>query len=119
MGNIPTAKPSPRVENGTLFWYAGDLFQVDVALELTDQDGGAVHIGANDTVTVTFYDVQRQTVHTFTPSVTNDRATLVFDETVSAKFPKGRYTYDMEYRYTDTNGKRKTTLMRDNPCRVE
>lgn len=119
MGNIPTAKKSPRVENGTLYWYAGDLFRVEIGLKLKDQDDEAVHIGTPDTVTVTFYDAQRETVHTFTPSVTNDWATLVFDETVSAKFPKGRYTYDMEYEYTDTNGKWKTTLMRDNPCRVE
>ena len=44
----------------------------------------------------------------------DNQVTLVVDAEISAKFPKGRYTYDVEFSHGD-----RTTLARDNKVRVE
>lgn len=51
MTKLPAARPSPRVAGGVLRWYAGDTFKVTLRLELQDQDGEAVTVGADDSVT--------------------------------------------------------------------
>ena len=115
MTKLPAAKPSPRIAGGVLRWYAGDTFSVTLALELRDQDGEAVAVGATDSLTVRFFDEAHVPVHTFQfDSVTGGQATLVFDDTVSAKFPKGAYFYDILYTHGD-----KTTLARDNRAAAE
>ena len=65
MTKLPAARPSPRVAGGVLRWYAGDTFKVTLRLELQDQDGEAVTVGADDSVTVRFSDEQNAPVHTF------------------------------------------------------
>lgn len=112
---IPGAYASPRISNGVLCWYAGDTFSIVIQADLTDQDGEAVDIGTTDTVKITFRDDTRAEVYSKTwTGVENNQVTLVVDATVSAKFPKGRYTYDVEFSHGD-----RTTLARDNKVRVE
>ena len=112
---IPGAYPSPRVAAGVLRWYEGDTFEIVLRLELKDQDGEEVTIGASDSVSVTFYNETHETVHTFSlQSIENNCAALDFSSTVTAKFPKGQYTYDIRYAHGD-----KTTLARDNRAFVE
>ena len=85
------------------------------ALELRDQDGDPVTVGASDSLTVSFFDASHAPVHTFQfDRVTGGQATLTFDDTVSAKFPKGAYFYDILYTHGD-----KTTLARDNRAAAE
>ena len=94
---------------------AGDTFSVTLALELRDQDGDPVTVGASDSLTVSFFDASHAPVHTFQfDRVTGGQATLTFDDTVSAKFPKGAYFYDILYTHGD-----KTTLARDNRAAAE
>ena len=107
MTKLPGAKPSPRIAGGVLRWYAGDTFSVTLALELRDQDGDPVTVGASDSLTVSFFDASHAPVHTF-------QATLTIDDTVSAKFPKGAYFYDILYTHGD-----KTPLARDNRAAAE
>ena len=115
MIRLPAAKPSPRIESGVMRWYAGDTFSVTLVPELRDQDGEAVTIGASDSLTVRFFDASHEPVHTFQfDGMTDGRAMMTFDGTVSAKFPKGAYYYDTVY----THGE-KTTLARDNRAFVE
>lgn len=112
---IPGAYPSPRIDKGVLRWYEGDTFEITLHFELQDQDGETVAMGTTDSVEITFLNDTRQTVHTFSfAKVEDDQVELVFDATVSAKFTKGKYTYDV--RYTHSN---KTTLARDNRAIVE
>ena len=112
---IPGAYPSPRIDKGVLRWYEGDTFSIVLRLDLKDQDGEDVTIGTADSVSVEFLDDTRQTVHTFSFSeVTNNQITLEFDEQTTAKFGKGKYTYDIRYAHGE-----KTTLARDNRAFVE
>lgn len=115
MTKLPAAKPSPRIAGGALRWYAGDTFSMTLALELCDQDGVPISVGTDDRLTVQFYDAAHEAVHAFQfDRVENARVTLTFDETVSAKFPKGLYFYDVLYAHGD-----RTTLARDNRAFVE
>ena len=115
MTKLPGAKPSPRIAGGVLRRYAGDTFSVTLALELRDQDGDPVTVGASDSLMVRFFDASHAPVHTFQfDRVTGGQATLTFDDTVSAKFPKGAYSYDILYTHGD-----KTTLARDNCAAAE
>ena len=92
---IPGAYPSPRIDKGVLRWYEGDTFSIVLRFDLKDQDGEAVH-------TFSFAKVE------------NDQVTLNFDATVTAKFTKGKYTYDIRYTHGD-----KTTLASGNRAFVE
>lgn len=115
MGNIPSAKPSPRIENGVLKWYVGDTFTIQLELELTDQDGEEIVIGEEDTVTVKFIDDELNTVKEFNCSeIPNNTIELAFDEDVTALFHKGKYSYDIYY-----SGENRTTICNDNKAEVE
>ena len=112
---IPGAYASPRVHNGVLCWYAGDTFAIVLKIELEDQDGAAVEIGQTDSVKLTFRDEAREEVYSeMFENVEGNQITLAVDAEVSAKFPKGRYSYDVEFSHGD-----RTTLARDNKIRVE
>lgn len=113
--NIPNAKVSPRVENGVIKWYEGDTFSLQLELELRDQDGEAITIGENDTVHIIFRDDTLDAVKEFNfTEITGNIVTMVFDSTVTALFPKGRYTYDVHY-----TGENRTTVCNDNKAEVE
>ena len=115
MTSLPSAKPSPRIWHGVLWWDAGDTFTLTLQLELTDQDGDSVHVGTADGVQVLFYDETQALVYTFSVTgVTDDRVQLAFDEALSAKFPKGSYSYDIVLTHGD-----RTTLARGNRAVVE
>lgn len=112
---IPGAYPSPRIDKGVLRWYEGDTFSIVLRFDLKDQDGEDVTMGTSDSVEVAFLDDTRQTVHTFSfAKVEADQVKLKFDAEVSAKFTKGKYTYDIRYAHGD-----KTTLARGNRAFVE
>ena len=112
---IPGAYASPRISNGVLCWYAGDTFEIAIQIDLEDQDGENVEIAAEDRVRITFYDETREVIHTETyRKIAGNTVTLTVDAEVSAKFPKGLYSYDIEFLHGD-----RTTLARDNRIRVE
>lgn len=114
MTRLPAAKQSPRVSAGVLRWYEGDTFRLRLRLELVDQDGAPVTLGADDVVTVQFFDETQQPVHTASPTVTDNEAELVFGDAVSAKFKKGTYCYDVCCQHED-----RLTLVRQNRVVVE
>ena len=115
MTKLPAARPSPRVAGGVLRWFAGETFTITLRLELQDQDGEAVTVGADDSVTVRFYDEQNAPVHTFSfTGVTGNCVTLVFDETVSAKFPQGAYRTISSIRTATKRRSRGATARRQN-----
>ena len=114
---LPESGPSPRLENGALYWFEGDnfTFQLDLS-ELQDQDGDAITLDPNEAeLTVIFRDARERPVHTFAfgpeedDQVENNCAALVFDDAATADFPKGRYTYRVELEYC---GETKTLLRR-------
>ena len=115
MPRIPNALPSPRINCGVIHWYENDTFELQIELELEDQDGEPVIIGENDTVKVTFSNAYGEKVKEFSfTNVQNNTVTLEFDSTVTALFPRGRYTYDV---YHTAAGR--TTLANGNEAVVE
>lgn len=115
MANIPSAEISPRIASGVIKWYQGDTFDIDLKINLTDQDGDPVTIGASDTVKVLFLDCCGNTVKEFTcTNIQNNTITLDFDATCTALFGKGNYTYDVYL-----NADERTTIVNDNKAVVE
>ena len=126
MGNLPAGRESPRIENGVLYWYAGDTFTLNLELSLEDQDGTKLTVNnETDDVTVTFYNDRRERVKAFSygkaeegeandGAITGNVVSLVFDKNVSALFPKGSYHYDVVYQSTW-----RRTLARENPAVAE
>ena len=112
---IPGAYPSPRIGKGVLRWYEGDTFSIVLRCDLKDQDGEAGTVGRTESVAVAVVDDSGQKENTFSfAQVENDQGTLTFDATVTEKFTKGKYTYDIRYTHGD-----KTTLARGNRAFVE
>lgn len=101
-----TAKPSPRFEDETLYWYAGNTFEIKFEFNLTCGDreisispqGRLIFRFKKDAANVgilhemEFENIQDNTV------------VLVMDEETSAKFPKGNYLFSVTYydEYTTT-----------------
>ena len=113
--SLPAAAPSPRIDGGVLKWYAGDVFDLQVQLELTDEYGDALVFDPTHTVTFVFRDRCRRVVYElcFT-DITDNTVVLQLTEAVTALFPKGRYTYDVIYE-----GVGRRTIVRDAPVWVE
>lgn len=119
MTKLPGAKPSPRIAGGVLRWYAGDTFSVTLALELRDQDGDPVTVGASDSLTVSFFDASHAPVHTFQfDRMTGGQATLTFDDTVSANFRRVRISMTFCIRTATKQRLRGTTARRQSEVRI-
>lgn len=115
VGTLPAARMSPRILNGALKWYEGDTFKLQVEIELTDENGAAVEIVAPHTVEFKFHDERNQIVWWMTfGNIKDNIVVLVVDDDVTARFPKGEYTYDVIY-----NGTTRKTLVHEAPVTVE
>ena len=112
---LPAACPGPRISGGVLKWCAGDVFDLQLRLELTDQNGEDIQIAPAHTVTFAFWDVRRKPIYQVTfGDLADNTAVLRFTEAVSSLFPRGRYTYDVIYE-----GAVRRTLVRGGPILVE
>lgn len=115
MYNIPNAEISPRIVNGVIRWYQGDTFDIQLTIELEDQDGEAVILGEDDTVSITFRNQSDSAVKTFTfTELEGNTVTMDFDSTCTALFGRGNYSYTV----TITHGER-TTIASENKVVVE
>lgn len=115
IGNLPSARMSPRIVNGVIKWYEGDTFSLRVEIELTDEADEQIMIQPTDEVRFVFRNNRKEIVHEIRETnIENNCVTLYFTENVSAKFPKGRYEYDVYY-----NGEERKTLSNDSPIVVE
>lgn len=113
MERIPSAELSPRLENGVLYWYDGDTFEVELEIDAVDEDGEAIILGDGDSVTVKFLDCHRNSVKEFAFTTFNENVvTMEFDGTATALFPAGEYTYDI---YIVHSGRRVTIA---NECKA-
>ena len=112
---LPGACVSPRISGGVLKWYAGDVFDLQVRLELTDQEDEMIVIAPGDTVTFVFRDSRRKALYQVDcMEIEDNTMVLRFTEAVTALFPKGTYTYDVIYK-----GAVRRTLVSDGPILVE
>ena len=112
---LPAACVSPRITGGVLKWYAGDVFDLQVRLELTDQDGTEIQIAPEHMVTFVFRNVRREPIYEVTfRGIEDNTVVLRMSEIETAMFPAGSYTYDVIYR-----GAVRRTLASDAPVLVE
>lgn len=104
-------KVSPRFECSTLYYYAGDTFQLQLPIELT-RDGVPIDIGADDTVTITFLNAMLSEVETLEFTDIEDNTILIdWNATRTAKYPPGAYSYRIRF-----NGEYVRTIAAD--CRI-
>ena len=108
---IPAAPPGPRMVGGVLKWYAGDTFELLVKLELTDETGEDLLAVDACTLDFVFRNERNASVWQVTfGGIGGGEVVLRFDDTVTERFPKGRYRYDVVY-----NGAVRRTLVKDAP----
>lgn len=106
---------SPKIKDGRLTWCEGDVFDLTLCVSLTSL-GEAISDLTGYSVEVNFYDAGGAKVHTFTLEGDGTRLfTLSFTASVSAKFPRGAYRFDVAV--TDPTGKR-STVADDAPAAV-
>ena len=112
---LPCGSLSPRISGGVLKWYAGDVFDLQVRLELTDENGDVIGIDPHHTVTFVFRNACRRVIYEVTfVEIEDDTVILRFTEAVSGLFPRGSYTYDVIYK-----GAVRRTLVCNGPILVE
>ena len=115
MSNMQKAEHSPKIVNGVLSWYEGNTFELQFELELVDQDDFPITIADTDTVDIVFRDKKRKIVKGFHfENISENIVVLNFDIEVTALFPEGKYTFDMDY-----TGENRVTILHDSPVRVE
>lgn len=115
MGNIKSALPSPRIEDGVIKWYVGDEFEIGFQLNLQDADGEPIILNSTDTVTVSIKRWDKEPVKDFIfNNVENNFISLEFDSDTTALFSKGQYIYDIII-----DGSFNVTVANDNLIEVE
>ena len=115
MGNVPAARPSPRIEFGILKWYDGDTFTIRLDLEAKDSGGLPVTLTASDTAVIRFYNCCRiQVMEKSFTDLSGGYVSLEFDADTSNLFPAGRYSYDVIVTHGDV-----TTVVKNNKIFVE
>ncbi len=118
MGNIPNAHESPRLCNGVLYWYCGDTFDLDIALNIKDQNGEPYNIKPTDIVSLSFRNFRSETIaeYSFTTAsgITGNTLNLKIDETETVKFPRGEYHYSCKLIWEQT-----TTIVDGNKVVVQ
>ena len=115
MGNIQSALPSPRIEEGIIKWYVGDQFELGFKLNLEDADGETIILNDSDTVIVEVKRWDKEPIKEFVyTNVVDNFVTLVFDEDTTGLFQKGDYIYDIRIE-----GSFNTTVVNDNLIKVE
>lgn len=110
---IPTAKKSPRIEDGVIKWYEGDTFTLALIIKIRDDDG-PIDISNTDIILCKFYN---DTGNVETLEFTNIEDNVIYinvDDTLTKKFPQGLYKYDIVYV-----NENKTTLCKTNYIEVE
>ena len=113
MAEIPRAKMSPRIGNGIIYWYEGDTFELNVAVELKDQDGSVVEVGDAECFELVIRDERNNEVYNVKQYGASG-FTFECDEDTTALFRKGRYRYDVNFY-----GEYKTSIAEDNLMIVE
>lgn len=106
---VHSSKPSPRIENGVLYFVEGDTFQMMFELDLFDGDHEPVVID-DGTFHFTIIDDRENVVTTidideYTQPQEGGLENAVFfpidfDSTLTSKMYKGRYYYTITYDYT-------------------
>lgn len=117
MGNIITAKQSPRIEDGILKWYEGDTFSFIWTINLTNKDtGNPMVFMPEESVDFEFCNEFGQLIQVFSFDniPTDNKVRLDFNEDVSRKFRIGKYKYSVKY-----NGINTVTLGACNKAEVE
>lgn len=118
MAILPAAKPSPRIVEGVIYWYKGDTFQIDLALNIKDQDGESIDIQPQDIVKIVFFGFSKSKGDTIAEieleGIQNNVFSLNFTEELSRKFDRGVYLYDIYLTHNH-----RTTIVNDNIVKVE
>ena len=104
MGNIAGAPMSPRVCNGSLYWFWRDTGQIDIECNITDQDGAPVVLGGDDTIEMEIRDRTNQIVYTASFNA-GDHVRLDLTEETSEAMRPGSYTMTV---WVEHAGKRST-----------
>ena len=110
MANIPSAYESPRIENGSVRFYAGDTFEIDLKMEITDNNGLPVTLSANDTIDIVLTSCRGEELLTLQyngSDLDGSVLTIQVDSELSAKIPAGRHKYDI---YLTHDGDRTTVV---------
>ena len=120
MSEIPMAKQSPRIKDGTVAWYAGDAFIIDWEVHLTEGETPII-FEEGDQLIWSFFSVEDKVnpVHTFVfdyPDIHDYTVELFFTKEISAKFAVGNYTYCVKFLSHDG---RVVTLNANNKIKVE
>ena len=87
-----TAKKSPRIENGKIYWYEGDTFSIEWTITLTDETTHEeIDLSPLDTVLFKFSNTYKNLVHECECEVgENGKVILEIPKEVSEKFAVGR-----------------------------
>ncbi|MBR0303056.1 MAG: hypothetical protein IJQ80_04340 [Clostridia bacterium] len=86
---------TPRIEGGVLIFGEGDVFDFNIKLHLSAL-GEEIDDLTDYTFQASFRDAGGKLIHVFTGEGDEDLVfTLAFTSDVSAKFPAGRYSYDI------------------------
>lgn len=97
MNYIKTASPSPRIcDDGSIHWYEGDTFVLDLKVNLTDSNGEHVKIGSDDFFVVSIEDKLGGTIYEG-EFYNTDTLRVEITEEVSNDFRPG--TYNLTIRY--------------------
>lgn len=111
---IPSAKASPRVRGGTMYWYEGDTFRLKIRIRMQENDIEK-EVKPEDTVRFEIQSLNGQIVFSQEVSGIEDNTMMIeMNRESSMQIPKGEYKYNIRY-----NGEFVRTLAADNRIEVQ
>lgn len=93
---------SPSIPNGELYWHEGDIFTLNFAVELFDQDDTGIEFTDSTVFTMYFYNERRVMVKSFECEPDeHGNISISIDSTTTALFPWGEYKAKFVYEDSD------------------
>lgn len=89
---VKLAKPSPRIEDGIIKWYAWDTFDLNFEFIFTDEDWNKIPEEETDCLEFTIYNQYYDVLYS-TEVHQSHEVPVSIDEEMTQKFTRGNYYY--------------------------
>ena len=125
-GIIPSAEISPRIEQGIIFWYYRDTFQLELVIKLRDEETlEPIKILPSEEIIVSFYQDEKcglKGKQNQTPifsqvfnNIENNKIIIKINDEITNRFTPGKYCYCIKYNYPNN----RRTIVADAKIEVE
>lgn len=100
---LSSTHPNPKIAGGDITFYRGDVFPLELTLDLEDNFGYAVELAESDTVKIQILDGPSSVIlEREYKDIENNKITFHVDDTVTQLLQDGRYRFRVIVEHGET-----------------